>query len=1653
MTVKWVRFAALFAALLIISMAGAAGAQSDSTNLPAEFYLNYFLLDETATRADPFQPQKLSLYFTVVNGVGQAVPAPDINEARIRVGGETFPAIIEIPDDIPLYVTLVLDLSGSMRPAATRLKDAVRQLIDVLPADANISIITFNARREQHPVRADFTSDRATLRAAIDGIATNEFDGGTCLYDATIQAITSLQAANNGLARRAAIVFTDGEDRLNVNEPPPCSVSTLSELINSATAVGRFTPIYTVGFIGGAGANPAALRDMASGTGGIASLAETDASRVSAAQFNELFNQIVDALNGQRRATASICIDTGRYTIEMLARVNREDIQTAFGNLSITTDCDIPTPLTLTIGTFQESDPVFFRYEIQRQGDGVISRYRVSIRDARGAEIPGSPFTLEPNPDDIVTTMDIERSAMPLGRLSFAVQALSATGAILAEAANEFTIVPTATPRPTETSTPTVTPTPTETVTLDISRFRSEGSDFVFNVVWRGGSNLTRYELQIVNSANLVVYPTGSGIEEIAVAGRDMRLSVPFAQLPCEPIRVIVNAYDDNNVFVLTSRSEDTLVPCTPTPTATQTPSSTPTASPTATATPTPTDTPSPTATSTPGIGILVEGFRIEGVEFVFDIELTSGMNVAGYQVRLTDPGGLQISGDFGAFPVEAEPDGVTTVRVPIFDLRRCDLVVVRVRPRDADGRFLLAEEIRSAEAPVVCTPTPSPLVVSVENFRYSGDNASLIFDAEVTGDGAVEQYQIVISSVGSGDGQNVRIPGDRGEFPVDPQPGGITNISIPVSQLPEGSLEFCVRAISQRRMVAQNCAQFSLAYTPTPTFTPTPTATPTDTLTPTATPTQPISVVIDPLRQVSPTDFEFGIVRAGDELPVQYRITILQNGQQIPGQFGRFTVPVDPINRRTSVRFSADGLTSPEVEVQVVALDENDDPLIGVPQPLSGAAFSLNLPTSTPVPTPTFTPTVALIVPSQGGVSYADGVITVDTDLSTDERVTAYTVIVLRTAQNNQPAQEIARVRKTGAPSEPLTINESELSAPLPGSGVYALRLVLELNDGARLELDGETREFSVSKPTAVTGGVEQIIRDAITWIQENRIAAALIILIVIVLLLLLILILRRATRREELPYSVEEAPPPQAVDPMDVTNPGLLRPLAIDEVKARLVLQEPYIPNWEREITSGMSQIVLGRGDPKPDTYKVILPDPRQESQISREHAILRFEDGRFVLIANQVDNPTFLDDVMLTAGVPAILERGEAGRLYKIELGNSCQVRLSFQYAAEVTLTAPAVRPNTQDAPPAAPPPAPAPQPDAQPGRTLPSYVDARVSITLPADHDPAEVEITRNVFVMGRGRDADLRFDVNVVTQEVARKQAQLEWVEDSHFILTNLSQSNPTLLNGEELPPEGSAPLVSGNTYTIQFASNPVRAEVTFRYVDLRYASVLDDEKTGIQQRFDDDKTGIQQLSAPPPPTAPIPEPPTEIPAADTTPAPRTVPTPFLPGETQGSTVTPLPESSDLAPEESAPAAAFIPPPPEAHTALPAGVTAELRVISMPGGSDDGKVIPFVRTEVKIGRDPANDYVVPEAAKFISRNHCMVYWKHDRFAFKDVKSQIGTDVIALRAGKEEIMRIADGREVILEPRIQYTFYLSPGIEKERAVPAAKFSFYYNIDQIR
>ncbi len=230
---------------------------------PAEQYVVRTRAGYRAPKPPPIRP---TLEFTVTDLTGQYVEisADDlvVSEDGIDQKVDTFHEA-----EAPLSIVLALDASGSMRKSAEALVAAARTFVDALRPQDKLSLLFFS---DGVVVAHDLSTNRQTSIDAINGYKPV---GGTALYDAMAEALTTLKPVEG---RRAIVLMSDGRDENNPGTAPG-SRHTLPEVLELAREVEA--TVLPIGL--GTNLDRAGLERLADISGGVAYF-PSDASELRA---------------------------------------------------------------------------------------------------------------------------------------------------------------------------------------------------------------------------------------------------------------------------------------------------------------------------------------------------------------------------------------------------------------------------------------------------------------------------------------------------------------------------------------------------------------------------------------------------------------------------------------------------------------------------------------------------------------------------------------------------------------------------------------------------------------------------------------------------------------------------------------------------------------------------------------------------------------------------------------------------------------------------------------------------------------------------------------------------------------------------------------------------------------------------------------------------------------------------------------------------------------------------------------------------------------------------------------------------------------------------------------------------------------------------
>jgi len=190
----------------------------------------------------------------------------------------------------PAQVVLLIDASGSMKgQPLDNARAAAHRFIDEMGATDQIALISFSW---SPIVLSGFTSDRAALGAAIDGV---QASGETAVNDAVVRAAELAATAPGG--RATLVLLSDGGDTVSINS------------LAAATAAvrDRGTPVFVVALESGE-YDPQTLAGLASASGGRLLSAQDSAelSNIYAGIARELTNRYLVTFTSREPNTADL---------------------------------------------------------------------------------------------------------------------------------------------------------------------------------------------------------------------------------------------------------------------------------------------------------------------------------------------------------------------------------------------------------------------------------------------------------------------------------------------------------------------------------------------------------------------------------------------------------------------------------------------------------------------------------------------------------------------------------------------------------------------------------------------------------------------------------------------------------------------------------------------------------------------------------------------------------------------------------------------------------------------------------------------------------------------------------------------------------------------------------------------------------------------------------------------------------------------------------------------------------------------------------------------------------------------------------------------------------------------------------------------------
>lgn len=711
----------------------------------------------------------LGLYFTVLDRNGLAIDNSSASNATIVMDtGTRYDAQVGEPTT-PLHISLVLDISGSMGPAANAMKTAAIQAIEVAPEGTLFQVITFN---RQINLVQDFTTERTAVINAIASAnppPSSDPNAGTCLYDATIQALAEMDSIPLP-NRRTIVLFTDGRDELTRNGEK-CSRATLENVLDRATRLDDRIAINTIG-LGAQGAiNEDELRDIARQTGGVSVIGEQD-------NLGELFSQIINALASQQVARTEICEPAGARSATLTVQVSggllTESI--AFQNPRA---CAIATavPVALIIrGVRFDAKAETVSFTVEGQGLDSVGKYSFDIYDRNGNLVRRFD---QDNPE-----VSFESANIPDGEITIQLVAFDFDGLILAQVDQEVTITrPTAVPTetPTPTLTPTITPTPPlVSATITGIEYVAESDSINVNLLLTTPEQISRLEVDVIDKNGILAIPARPDVAEV--------VTINIASLiPQGEYNVQVRAFNQSGELVTTSDQNFTNPKVI---------------------------TPTPSPTSTPQVSASVDTIvpDLENNRVVLQLAVQSPDSIGEITIDILDENNTLVRSGISL------TDGVTEALVDLTGLEPEGSYKIRVVTRDNNGA-VLSRETTDFVNPVrrVVTPTPSPtpaVVAAIDNIQQDERQENFTIDLRTENSEFVSVYRLDI------------VDDEQGDLVASQEFNAAevgAQIIVPIDDLPDGKYRLRLVALdAEGHILSENVASIGYtAFTPTPTPTP----------------------------------------------------------------------------------------------------------------------------------------------------------------------------------------------------------------------------------------------------------------------------------------------------------------------------------------------------------------------------------------------------------------------------------------------------------------------------------------------------------------------------------------------------------------------------------------------------------------------------------------------------------------------------------------------------------------------------------------------------------------------------------------------------------------------------------------------------------------
>ncbi len=158
-------------------------------------------------------PDQVALSVSVFERDGRPIPGLGLEDFLVQEAGTPQTLLEARPDDRPLSLVVLIDVSSSLRPYWNVLRDAAPAMAKTLRRQDALRVVAFSGPA---CLVQDFTNDPTQVARSMRRFT--DWGGGTSLYDTLAAVGTEMAWTRDG--RQAVVLVTDGLDTLSRIDPP-----------------------------------------------------------------------------------------------------------------------------------------------------------------------------------------------------------------------------------------------------------------------------------------------------------------------------------------------------------------------------------------------------------------------------------------------------------------------------------------------------------------------------------------------------------------------------------------------------------------------------------------------------------------------------------------------------------------------------------------------------------------------------------------------------------------------------------------------------------------------------------------------------------------------------------------------------------------------------------------------------------------------------------------------------------------------------------------------------------------------------------------------------------------------------------------------------------------------------------------------------------------------------------------------------------------------------------------------------------------------------------------------------------------------------------------------------------------------------------------